>query len=140
MLPGARRAIAHRRIAQYNNRPNGFASGVLMARARAAIRQGRGYKEPMLVKKLMNSQSWTYGDINAANHMTVARFLAFAPVHEQDNVMGLVLRAELPVWYFRKILTSFQQINAHQRTLAKACPSNKVLVIAPGNVIFLSSD
>ena len=139
MLPGARRVMARRRLAQYNGRPQGFASDALLARTRNTIRQQRGHREPRLVTKLRSGLRWNRNDINADNHIALARFIAFRPADDQDTVMGLLMRAELPAWYLRRVITACQQITARQRALAQACPSNRVLVIAPDNVVFLSS-
>ena len=126
MMPAARRAEARYRLAQYHNRPRGFASDRVLTQARATVRRNRGHVEPPLVRKLRLGEAWTINDINA-------------PVHVQDETMGRLLRAELPSWYFKRIIDAFEQINERQRLLALP-GQDRVLVIAPHNVIFNAAE
>ena len=138
-MPAARRAEARYRLAQYNNRPRGFASGRVLTEARATVRRNRGHVEPPLVRKLRLGEAWCRNDINATNHGNVARFLAFSPADVQNETMGRLLRAEIPSWYFKKVIDAFNQIMERQRVLALP-NQDRILVIAPHNVIFNAAE
>ena len=84
------------------------------------MRRNRGHVEPPMLRKLRLGLRWDRNDINGSNHSNIARFLAFSPQAVQDETMGRLLRAELPSWYFTRIMDAYKQINDRQRRLAAA--------------------